>query len=494
TVRYLALGWNATTHAVRTVDQCLSDAARLDGASRWQLIRWVHWPQLAPQLAAAWYLTYLLCLWDVETLVLIIPPGSETAALRVFNLLHYGHTGQVNSLCLLLLLLAVVPLPGWWLLQLGRARPRRTGDGIGFEGSLPGPCHGARVVSTRRSAGPPEGGTTNQRLARFMVSCQAPSRMGSLPAPSSSAAVAFVLASLCTGCAPASPNESPLDSNLFSRVQVIGSRGTALGQFSAPPSVAVDTQDNLYVVDTTGRVQKFSPDGRFLSFWQMPQTEKGEPKGMCRDGTGNIVLLEPHYARVNHFTPTGKLVAQWGQTGTNPGQFFFPRAVAVNTHGEIYVSDSGAVDRIERFTALGKQLLNTFGQSGPGPGQFSRAEGLGVDAEDRVYVADSCNHRIQVFTREGRFIRAYGKPGTAPGEFNYPYDVRVDPTGLQFVCEFGNSRIQVFDAHDQLVEVLGRAGSAPGQFFNPWSIALDSRGDLYVADTGNHRVQKFIRR
>src|SRR5256885_12184355 len=42
-------------------------------------------------------------------------------------------------------------------------------------------------------------------------------------------------------------------------------------------SVAVDREDNVYAVDMTGRVQKFSPDGKFLLSWQMPQTDKGKP-------------------------------------------------------------------------------------------------------------------------------------------------------------------------------------------------------------------------
>ena len=65
--------------------------------------RHVQWPQVAPQMAAAWYVVYLLCLWDVESMILVVPPGGETLALRIFNLLHYGHNEQVNALCLLLL-------------------------------------------------------------------------------------------------------------------------------------------------------------------------------------------------------------------------------------------------------------------------------------------------------------------------------------------------------------------------------------------------------
>jgi len=305
--------------------------------------------------------------------------------------------------------------------------------------------------------------------------------------------ISLVLAqgALLTGCSPKSGD--PLRSQFFSEVQIIGTRGTAPGQFNKPRSVALDANDNLFVVDMTGRVQKFSPAGVFIGSWQMPQTDKGKPKGMCRDAEGNIVVVEPHYSRVNHFTPAGQPVRQWGIHGTNAGQLALPRAVAVSTRGTIFVSEYGVTERIQMFSADGQQLLRMMGREGPGPGEFNRAEGLGLDAADRLYVADSCNHRIQVFSPEGQWLRTYGHAGTGPGELSYPYDVRVDAAGFQYVCEFGNSRIQIFDAQDKSVEIIGGAGTEPGRFSNPWSIALDSQGNLYVADANNHRVQKFIK-
>src|SRR5207248_3341104 len=126
-------------------------------------------------------------------------------------------------------------------------------------------------------------------------------------------------------------------------------------------SVAVDTNDNLFAVDMTGRVQKFSPAGVFLISWQMPQTDKGKPKGMCRDERGNIVVLEPHYSRVNYFTPEGKLIAQWGAHGTNAGELALPRSVAVDPRGQIFVSEYGLTERIQSFSADGKQLLRVIG-------------------------------------------------------------------------------------------------------------------------------------
>ena len=476
-IRYAALGLTGARHALRSVDSDLTDAARLEGASRWQMLRYVQWPQIAPQLFAAWYVIYLLCLWDVESMVLIYPPGGETLALRIFNLLHYGYAGQVNALCLVLLGLAILPLCVWaaW-----------------------------RAISN----------------SRFQISKRS--------AWAFSGATALCLIS--TGCEPdGATNEAHLNSRFFERSEVIGARGVGIGEFNKPRSVAVDLADDVYAVDMTGRVQKFSPEGKFLLSWQMPQTDLGKPKGMGRDRDGNIVVIEPHYQRVNHFTPDGKLVAQWGCRGTNPGCFMLPRGIAENSRGEFLVSEYMGAERVQKFALpvsglestvqiqpltpalspsagerenrsqsqvnpFAPRLVDVIGKAGTRPGEFNRAEGICVDAQDRLYVADSCNHRIQIFSSDGKFIREYGKAGTGKGELSYPYDIAVDAQGNQFVCEFGNSRIQVFDANCQSVEIIGGPGTEPGRFANPWGVALDSRGNLYVADALNHRVQKLVRR
>ena len=437
-IRYAALGWNIVARAIRAGDPDLLAAAQLEGAGCWQTLRHVHWPQAAAQVAAAWHVTYLLCLWDVETLILIVPPGGESLSLRIFNLLHYGHNSQVNALCLLLLALALLPLLIWMAVRLASMGLR-------------------------------------SRASETIVLCA-------------------LFPCLLAGCSVEDRRSVPIKSRFFSRVEVIGSRGAGVGELNKPRSVALDASDNLYVVDMTGRVQKFSPDGKFILEWQMPQIEKGKPKGMCRDKAGDIVLVEPHYSRVNFFSATGALTAQFGVKGTNVGQFGMPRAAAVNSRGELYVCEYTDSERVQRFTARGEKCLGAWGHLGDKPGEFSRAEGLGVDAADNIYVADSCNHRIQVFSRDGNFLRQYGHAGAGAGEFSYPYDVRLDAAGLQFVCEFGNSRIQILDSRDRPLEILGGPGGAPGQFSNPWGLALDSKGNLYVADALNNRVQKFIRK
>lgn len=109
-IRYLALPMEAIAQGRRSVDPEILAAARADGATASCSFWKVEIPILAGPIFLAWYIAYLFCLWDAETLIMIVPPGGETLSLRVFNMLHYGHTEQVNALCLWLVFLAVAPL------------------------------------------------------------------------------------------------------------------------------------------------------------------------------------------------------------------------------------------------------------------------------------------------------------------------------------------------------------------------------------------------
>lgn len=469
-IRYWPLAWAAVAAASDPADGLLADAARLAGAGPWHRWRVARLPRLWFPAGTAWLVLVSLCLWDVESVVLVQPPGGETLALRIFNLLHYGHAAQVNSLAVLLLTTALVIAGIGWLLLAWLA---------------PRPAHHQHSKGTG-----------------WLVP-------------------ALLLAIGVSGCGPAAKESTQsIDSQIFRAVQIIGSRGTAPGEFNKPRSLTCDRNDNLYVVDITGRVQKFDPDGKWLLQWQMPETDLGKPKGMGIDPKGNILVVEPHYQRINHFTPMGHLVAQWGRKGIAPGELILPRSIAVTSQGEYLVSEYTVVDRIQRFAVslpddrnglnplpqpmalsgtnvtVPFRFTGMWGEPGQKPGQFNRAESLAVDASDQVFVADSCNHRIQVFRSDGQFIREYGRAGRQPGEFSYPYDIKIDPEGTQYVCEFGNSRITILDRKDRVLEILGgsEAGAQPGHFANPWSMALNSKGDLYVADSQNHRVQKFLRR
>ena len=129
-----------------------------------------------------------------------------------------------------------------------------------------------------------------------------------------------------------------------------GSRGTGDGQFSAPQGVAVDSSNNVYVVDVNNdRVQKFNSNGNFIT--------------------------------------------KWGSAGTGHGQFDVPEDVAVDLSNNVYVVDTS---KIQKFNSNGN-FITIWGSRGTGDGQFDHARGIDVDTSNNVYVADSQNDRIQKF-------------------------------------------------------------------------------------------------
>jgi len=77
------------------------ETATMDGAGYWRRVLSVAIPQRAVALAIAWLIGFAIAAGDVTASVLVLPPGIETVAVRVFELLHVGVDEQVAGLCLL---------------------------------------------------------------------------------------------------------------------------------------------------------------------------------------------------------------------------------------------------------------------------------------------------------------------------------------------------------------------------------------------------------
>ena len=85
-----------------------------------------------------------------------------------------------------------------------------------------------------------------------------------------------------------------------------------------------------------------------------------------------------------------------------------------------------------------------FGSCGSEAGQFREPAALAFGAGDVLYVVDSGNHRIQVFSVDGRRSGGWGKAGSGEGEFLFPEGIAVTADGEVYVADSGNRRIQVF--------------------------------------------------
>ncbi|MCD4674063.1 MAG: glycosyltransferase family 39 protein [Anaerolineaceae bacterium] len=181
----------------------------------------------------------------------------------------------------------------------------------------------------------------------------------------------------------------------------------------------------------------------------------------------------------------------------NPNALQAPRGMAIASDGSMYVADSRN-HRIQHYAQDGT-LLHSWGSfadraSGDAPGgTFNEPWGVAVGPDDSIYVADTWNHRVQKFTKEGKFVTAWGEFGQAENEYAFwgPRDVAVDGEGRVYVTDTGNKRVVVFDADGKHLSSFGSVGFELGFFDEPVGIAVDADGKVYVADTWNQRVQIF---
>ena len=103
------------------------------------------------------------------------------------------------------------------------------------------------------------------------------------------------------------------------------------------------------------------------------------------------------------------------------------------------------------------------------------------------YIADKDNHRIQVFTDEGKFLRQFGTKGMNNGELYVPMSITIDNAGLVYVTERGNHRISVFTSEGTFLTSFGGVkGNGPKQLNRPRGIAVDDSGVVYVCDIENN--------
>lgn len=270
-----------------------------------------------------------------------------------------------------------------------------------------------------------------------------------------------------------------------------GRYGTGNGEFDSPHGVAVDHNGFVYVADQGNhRIQKFSPDGVFITKWGGRGTGNGEvdtPYGIAVDNSGFLYVADEGNHRIQKFTPDGVFITKWGTFGTGDGQFKCPASIAVDSQGFVYVTDFDN-HRIQKFSPDGV-FITKWGTLGTGNGQFDSPYGIGVDPHGFVYVTDDGNHRIQKFSANGVFISKWGAFGTGNGQFRNPYGIAVS-SGYVYIADYNNERVQQFSSEGLFITKWGSIGMGDGEFYYPFGIAANS-SFVYVTDDGNHRIQKF---
>jgi sugar lactone lactonase YvrE len=230
----------------------------------------------------------------------------------------------------------------------------------------------------------------------------------------------------------------------------------------------------------------------YITQWGTKGTGNGQfegPDGIAVDSSGNVYVTDYGINRVQKFDSTGVYITKWGNYGSGNGQFYLPIGIAVDSSGNVYVADRGN-HRVQKFNS-GGGYITQWGHLGGGNGQFDGPPGIAIESSGNVYVTDTVNMRVQKFDSTGVYITKWGTRGSGNGQFDGPGGIAVDSSGNVYVADTVNMRVQKFDSGGGYITQWGNYGSGNGQFIVLGGIAVDSFGYVYVVDSVNSRVQKF---
>lgn len=242
--------------------------------------------------------------------------------------------------------------------------------------------------------------------------------------------------------------------------------------FNWPISLAFDKQHNIYVADA---------DNNVIRKIIMPNT-------------------------VTTFAGSGA-TGITNDTGI-AASFNHPLCVAVDTAGDVYVSDSKN-NMIRKITPSG--LVSLFAGSGltgsvngaAANATFNYPNGIATDKNGNIYVADSRNNMIRKISHSDTVSTVAGSTnagsnddtGVAAG-FNYPTGIAVDSNGNLFVADENNNLIRKITPAGVVTTFAGSgiAGynddtGRAAAFNAPYGITIDKAGNLYVAEIGNNTIR-----
>ena len=213
---------------------------------------------------------------------------------------------------------------------------------------------------------------------------------------------------------------------------------------------------------------------------------------------------------VYKFDNNGKFILGWGSRGSGPGQFYHAHGIAIDSSGNVYVSDQGnfqsevshpdAVPHISKFTADGKFITKWGSENNSGndptatasEGSLDKPWGVAVDPSGNIVVTDKGRNMAFKFASDGKYLQTLVSTGPADGQLQHPHGVAFDSAGNFYIADQVHANIQKFSPDGKLLLKFGSEGRGEGPVFHrPHGVAVDSSGNIFVADSGNHRVKKF---
>ena len=270
-------------------------------------------------------------------------------------------------------------------------------------------------------------------------------------------------------------------------------------------------------------VIEFDQQGNVVHAWGGPGPGFEWPEsnhGIVIDSKG-VVWIGGNGANDGHilkFTREGKFVKQFGFAYASAGSndpWAFNKVAKVfldEPNGEAYVADGygnkrvAVIDmesgKIKRYWgAYGNKPsdapLGPYNPAAPPAQQFRNPVHCAELSRDNlVYVCDRVNDRIQVFQKDGTFVKEVFVEKNTRGDGSV-WDIAFSKDAQQkyfYLADGANEKIHVFDRQSMTeLTAFGDGGRQPGQFYAVHSIATDSRGNVYTTETyEGKRLQRFM--
>jgi DNA-binding beta-propeller fold protein YncE len=306
-----------------------------------------------------------------------------------------------------------------------------------------------------------------------------------------------------------------------------------VGQVSG---VAVDRHDHIWIVhrprtlteDERGAtlnpprslccvpappVLEFDADGALLRSWGGPGAGYDWPlneHGIFVDHQDNVWIAgnDAKDHQVLKFTREGKFLLQIGKhdrTGGDQDTTHLGRPANVNVDpatNEVFVADGYRNHRVIVFDAQTGAYKRHWGANGRPPGeagvkQFGNPVHCARLAKDGLlYVCDRMHNRIQVFKKDGTFVKEFVvAPATRGSGSVWDVDVSHDaPQTWLYNADGENNHIwMLLRDNGHVVGKFGRNGRQAGQLHWVHNLAVDGKGNVYTAEVDSgKRAQKFV--
>ncbi|MGE5836165.1 MAG: hypothetical protein ACM4AI_16945 [Acidobacteriota bacterium] len=255
--------------------------------------------------------------------------------------------------------------------------------------------------------------------------------------------------------------------------------------------ITIDHKGNVWIggnVGSDGHVLKFTQDGKFIAQFGKPATTENGAKPLVPQGA-------PAWGSNNteNFGRVAKIFVDPKENEAYIADGYGNKRVAVID------ADTGKFKRY--WGAYGNKPddtnFGTYNPDAPPLQQFrSPVHCAELSNDGFVYVCDRPNDRIQVFTKEGKFVKEQWVAKRTLGDGS-TWDIAFSKDPQQkyiFLADGKNEKVYIMLRDTlEIVSSFGDGGRQPGQFFAVHSIAIDSKGNLFTTETyEGRRLQKFV--